>query len=34
MRKKPIGGPDRIRATSHAKSLLSANLALRRSANR
>ena len=34
MRKNPMGGPDRIRATSHVKSLLWANLALRRSANR
>ena len=30
MRKNPMGGPDRIRVTSHAKSLLSASLALRR----
>ena len=28
MRKNPMGGPDRIRATSHAKSLCLANLAL------
>ena len=28
MRKNPTGGPDRIRVTSHAKSLLSASLAL------
>ncbi len=34
MRKNPTGGPERIRATSHAKSLRRANLALRRSANR
>ena len=34
MRKKPMGGPDRVRATSHIKSLPWANLALRRSANR
>jgi hypothetical protein len=32
MRKNPMGGPDRIRVTSHAKSLLSASLALRLSA--
>src|SRR5262249_31906689 len=34
IRKNPTGGPDRIRATSQAKSLSWANLALRRSANR
>ena len=34
MRKNPRGGPDRMRATNHAKSWIWASFALRRSANR
>src|SRR5262245_32158277 len=34
MRKNPGGGPDRIRSTSHRKSLFFASLTRRRSANR